>query len=132
MSLFIQNNNGTIYSECSVTINNGQVTDTPQSPFEGGEKEDRCADRVQTVNTDRSAGGLTDLFTQRAEDILGIPRENKYTEVRRYIEERKRFDPEFSNYCRDHSLRSLCERLTKEFGWFVDEHSLGANLNRNR
>ena len=67
-----------------------------------------------------------------ANDILGIPHEGKYTEVRRYIEERKRFDEEFKTYCNNQTLRDLCNRLTKEFGWFVDEHSLGANLNRNR
>jgi len=67
-----------------------------------------------------------------AEDLLGIPAEGKYTDVRRYIEERKRFDAEFKAYCSNHSLRDLCARLTKEFGWFVDENSLQRNLNRNR
>lgn len=67
-----------------------------------------------------------------AEQVLGIPHEGKYTEVRRYIEERKRFDEEFKTFCQERSLRELCKRLTNEFGWFVDEHSLGANLNRNR
>ena len=65
-------------------------------------------------------------------DILPIPREGKYSEVRRYIEERKRFDKEFRSFVDNHSLRDLCKRLTEEFGWFVDEHSLGANMNRNR
>lgn len=65
-------------------------------------------------------------------DVLEIPHEGKYSEVRKYLEERKRFDAEFKDYCTRHSLRDLCTRLTKEFGWFVDEHSLGANLNRNR
>lgn len=64
--------------------------------------------------------------------ILPIPNKGKYTEVRRYIEERKRFDEEFKTYCTNHSLRDLCARLTHEFGWFVDEHSLGSNINRNR
>lgn len=81
MSLFIQNNNGTIYSECSVTINNGQVTvepqthDTPQPPFkggEGGEKEDRCADRVQTE-------------TKSAEDIEAV--DTSFFGIDRYTEE---------------------------------------------
>ena len=69
---------------------------------------------------------------KQTEAVLPIPRERKYSEVRRYIEERKRFDEEFKNFCINRSLRDLCNRLTKEFGWFVDEHSLGANLNRNR
>ena len=65
------------------------------------------------------------------ESVLDIPREGKYTEVRRYIEERKRFDTEFKSYCAEHSLRDLCHRLTNEFGWFVDENSLQRNLNRD-
>ncbi len=65
-------------------------------------------------------------------DILPIPHEGKYTEVRRYIEERKRFDEEFKSFCNNRSLRDLCGRLTEEFGWFVDENSLQKNLNRNR
>ena len=65
-------------------------------------------------------------------NILPTPREGKYTEVRRYIDERTRFDEEFKVFVRDHSLRDLCARLTKEFGWFVDENSLQRNLNRNR
>ena len=60
------------------------------------------------------------------------PREGKYSEVRLYIEQRKRHDAEFKRYCQEHTLRNLCGRLSREFGWFVDEHSLGANLNRNR
>ena len=69
--------------------------------------------------------------TRSAEDILGIPHEGKYSEVRRYIEERKRFDEEFKTFCNDRTLRDLCNRLTKEFGWFVDENSLQRNLNRD-
>ena len=64
--------------------------------------------------------------------ILSIPEKNKYSQVRIYIRERCRFDEEFKKFCQERSLRDLCARLTDEFGWFVDEHSLGANLNRNR
>jgi hypothetical protein len=67
-----------------------------------------------------------------AESILGIPPEGKYTKVREYITERCRFDEEFKTFAKERTLRELCTRLTKEFGWFVDEHSLGANINRNR
>ena len=67
-----------------------------------------------------------------AEELLGIPHKNKYTEVRKYIEERKRFDEEFKTFCVNHSLRDLCDRLTNEFGWLVDENSLQRNINRNR
>ena len=83
------------------------------------------------VGNERSQSELNDAAAQ-PNDILGIPHEGKYSEVRRYIEERKRFDEEFKTFVENHSLRGLCNRLTKEFGWFVDEHSLGANMNRNR
>ena len=73
----------------------------------------------------------TRVESRSANDILGIPREGKYTEVRKYIEERKRFDEEFKLFCENSSLRDLCKRLTKEFGWFVDENSLQKNLNRH-
>lgn len=64
--------------------------------------------------------------------ILPIPTEGKYSEVRKYMDERKKFDDEFKEYCKHHSLRDLCTRLTNEFGWLVDENSLQRNLNRNR
>ena len=72
-----------------------------------------------------------DIEPDAPTDVWGKPKEGKYSEVRRYIEERKKGDPEFKQFCHDHSLRDLCTRLTREFGWFVDEHSLGANLNRH-
>ena len=68
----------------------------------------------------------------RQENILPIPKEGKYTKVREYIRQRCRFDAEFKQFVQDRSLRDLCARLTKEFGWFVDEHSLGSNINRHR
>lgn len=66
------------------------------------------------------------------EKILPIPRKGKYSEVRQYIEERCRFDEEFKTFVANHSRVELCMRLTNEFGWYVDEHSLGVNMNRNR
>ena len=68
----------------------------------------------------------------RPENIIPIPKEGKYSKVREYIKERSRFDDEFKTFVKERSLRDLCTRLTKEFGWFVDEHSLGSNLNRHR
>ena len=62
---------------------------------------------------------------------IPIPPKGKYSEVRKYIEERKRSDEEFKQFCQHNSRRTLCERLSKEFGWFVDEHSLGVNISRN-
>ena len=65
-------------------------------------------------------------------DILPLPQKGKYSKVREYIKERSRFDAEFKTFVNERSLRDLCTRLSKEFGWFVDEHSLGSNLNRHR
>ena len=66
-----------------------------------------------------------------ATSILGTPHKNKYGEVRQYIEERKRFDHEFKRYCETHSRVELCRRLTALFGWEVDDHRLGRNINRH-
>lgn len=66
------------------------------------------------------------------EEILEVPEKGKYGQVRRYIKERCRFDDEFRQYVSSHSRVALCIRLTDEFGWDVDEHSLGVNMNRNR
>ena len=111
MSLFINTNNGPIYSDCNVTIINGETT-----PAEPNHAQTPSADKLQP----------------EAQDVLETPREGKYSEVRKYIEERKRFDEEFKTFCQERSLRELCKRLTNEFGWFVDENSLQKNLNRNR
>lgn len=67
-----------------------------------------------------------------AEQILGIPHEGKYTEVRQYIEERCRFDEEFKTFVANHTRVTLCQRLSKEFGWTVDHYALGRNINRKR
>ena len=67
-----------------------------------------------------------------AEPILPIPQKNKYTQVRKYIKERSRFDEEFKEFVENHSRVDLCKRLTDEFGWDVDEHHLGVNMNRHR
>ncbi len=60
-----------------------------------------------------------------------IPREGDYNGVRLYIEERKRYDESFKDYCSHHNRKELCVLLTKEFGWFVDDKSLGKNISRN-
>ena len=60
-----------------------------------------------------------------------IPREGDYNAVRLYIEERKKYDEAFRDYCLHHNRRELCGFLTKEFGWFVDDKSLGRNIQRN-
>lgn len=60
-----------------------------------------------------------------------IPREGDYNGVRLYIEERKKYDESFKDYCLHHNRKELCSFLTKEFGWFVDDKSLGRNIQRN-
>ena len=67
-----------------------------------------------------------------AEQILGIPHEGKYSEVRQYIEERCRFDEEFKQFVANNTRVALCQRLSKEFGWTVDHYALGRNINRKR
>ena len=61
-----------------------------------------------------------------------IPKENDYNAVREYIAERKKYDTDFRQNWEKNTLKQNCVFLTKEFGWLVDEHSLGANLNRHR
>lgn len=91
------------------------------------------ADLVQATGQVQVATTEQVTNDQPAESTFSmpIPTKGKYTEVRKYIEERKRFDEEFLNFCKNNSLRALCDRLSKEFGWFVDEKSLGRNINRN-
>ena len=68
----------------------------------------------------------------KIETILSIPPEGNYTAVRKYIEERKRFDQEFATFAKISSRVELCKRLSAEFGWTVDHYALGRNINRNR
>ena len=60
-----------------------------------------------------------------------VPREGDYNGVRLYIEERKKYDEQFKDFCTHHTRKELCTFLTKEFGWFVDDKSLGKNISRN-
>lgn len=107
MSLFIQNNSGPIYNDCTITIHNGQTT--VQTP------EDIVAEP-----------------TKEAPYQPPIPKENDYNAVREYIAERKKYDEAFRIYWDSHNLKQNCVYLTREFGWIVDDHSLGTNLNRHR
>lgn len=89
--------------------------------------EDSALSEKDQANTTNNAKSAADY-----QNILPIPRKGKYTEVRRYIEERCKFDQEFKTFVENHSRVELCMRLTDEFGWDVDEHALGVNMNRNR
>lgn len=96
------------------------------------------ADLVQAsgdVLVDRPASSSVSTSPSQsvsAESILGIPAERDYKAVRIYIEERSRFDPEFKTFCDANSRVTICERLSKEFGWTVDPYGLGRNINRKR
>ena len=65
------------------------------------------------------------------DSILEIPEKNKYTQVRNYIKERCRFDAEFKQRVESATRVELCDYLSRLFGWFVDPHHLGVNVNRH-
>ena len=71
-----------------------------------------------------------DVDNIKPDSILEIPHEGKYSQVRRYIQERCRFDSGFKNRFEDSSRVELCDFLTRLFGWTVDPNSLGKNMNR--
>ena len=78
-------------------------------------------------DADRSSSPAPEISL---DSILDIPKEGKYSQVRRYIHERCRFDPEFKRRVEDSSRVELCTFLTHRFGWVVDPNSLGKNMNR--
>ena len=87
---------------------------------------------VQHADLVQAGGEVTVQRAEREETYIPIPAPGKYSDVRRYIEQRKLNEPEFKIYCETHSRTELCQRLSKEFGWVVDDHSLGRNINRNK
>lgn len=116
------NNQGTIYN-APVTIQ--YIT----NPVEQNTSEPKQTySEKEQVNSTKTAKKSAAEY----EDILSIPNKGKYTEVRKYIEERCKFDEEFKEFVAKHTRVELCMRLTEEFGWDVDEHALGVNMNRNR
>ena len=98
-------------------------------------KDSNVADVLRQLEADNEPS-QPDTFDNaediEAEPVLSIPQKDKYTQVREYIKERSRFDEEFKTYVDNHSRVDLCQRLSKEFGWFVDDHKLGVNINRHR
>lgn len=80
----------------------------------------------QTSDTNDSSSILkSDMLS------LPIPRKGKYNEVRLYIEKRQKEDSEFKYFCKTHNRKELCEYLSPIFGWVVDDHALGTNINRH-
>ena len=59
------------------------------------------------------------------------PEQGDYNAVREYVERRKVQDDVFKIYCKNHTRRELCDRLTDEFGWVVDANSYGKNIQRH-
>lgn len=97
-----------------------------------GGKQILSAENVYWSDNEKPEIGVPDAKPQiDSATILPLPHENNYSEVRKYIEERKRFDEDFKTFCLNHTLRDLCSKLTDIFGWYVEENSLGKNLNRH-
>ena len=78
------------------------------------------------------AGGIGVQIMQPGTNNIPRPKENNYNGVREYIEARKKQDEVFKNYCKTHTRKQICERLSDEFGWTVDAHNLGVNVGRNK
>ena len=78
------------------------------------------------------AGGIGVQIMQPGTSSIARPKENDYNGVREYIEQRKAQDAVFKTYCKSHTRKQICERLSDEFGWTVDAHNLGVNIGRNR
>lgn len=64
------------------------------------------------------------------DSVLPVPHENKYTEVREYINERKKYDKNFKEFCQTRKRTVLCEQLSLMFGWAVDDNALGKSMRR--
>lgn len=62
------------------------------------------------------------------DNVMSIPPERNYVEVRTYVIERCKYDPDFKNYFRLHKMTDFCEQLTLLFGWFVDPNALGKRM----
>lgn len=87
----------------------------------------------QNMHIDKvEAGGIGFQVLEPSANALRRPKEGNYNGVREYIEERKKIDDVFKEYCKSHSRKDLCARLSDEFGWFVDPHHLGVNEGRNK
>jgi len=105
---------------------------------------DDAIDQMMQVNTDMSNAVykvtlLSDKVAALSQSIyapvmsaqLTYPKEGDYTAVRIYVEKRKKNDPVFREYCVNNSRKKLCERLSDEFGWTLDERSYARNIQRH-
>lgn len=120
------NNQGTIYNG-PVTINQ-----YPASPSSVSSEFDSDIPSSSSGAPDFSSEIPTREESPKEKPYTPpVPREGDYNGVRLYIEERKKYDEQFKDYCLHHNRKELCSFLTKEFGWFVDDKSLGKNISRN-
>lgn len=112
-----------------ITINKyyGTTIDKEKAENIGEEKVSAYSKKEQARTTKNDLDN-----TALSREILSVPNKGKYSEVRKYIAERCRFDEEFKQFVASHTRVELCARLSNEFGWDVDEHALGVNMNRNR
>ena len=108
------------------------------------ENIDQALDELMQVNTELSnrsqqvedlMGRVTSLSKSIYEPVLSAqfvyPEEGDYNGVREYVDSRREHDEIFNTYCKGHSRKELCARLTEEFGWVVDVKSYGRNLQRH-
>ena len=117
-------------------INNFGVINFYESNSANSHSESKQVEDIQPLSSSVSSEFNSDITTPKESPkekpyTPPIPREGDYNGVRLYIEERKRYDESFKDYCSHHNRKELCILLTKEFGWFVDDKSLGKNISRN-
>lgn len=62
------------------------------------------------------------------DNILPVPPEHNYVEVKKYILERCGYDKEFKKYFEAHKRTDFCDQLTLLFGWFIDPNALGKRM----
>ena len=110
-------------------INNFGVINFFENKNSETKKEHACPSQVEDITPTQKEPECSKKEHAYAPPI---PKENDYNAVREYITERKKYDPEFRQNWENRTLKQNCISLSEEFGWIVDEHSLGANLNRHR
>lgn len=94
MSIYINNNHGTVYNECTVTIQNGQVTVQE-------------AEEVDSTTVSPSP----------------YPQENDYTGLVTWLEAQKTKGIDYYAAA-DMNRSKMCRELSDILGWTVDQNSL--------
>jgi hypothetical protein len=113
-------------------INNFGVVNFYENGSSNSKKEQAQPTNIEEITPVEESAPVEKTTSKKEQAYTTpIPRKGDYNGVRMYIEERKRYDPQFKDYCLHHNRKELCTLLTKEFGWFVDDKSLGKNISRN-